>query len=129
MWQPHIKVNTQKRETGFESWWTLLSCLWRPPSVPECLAVFFLMCLSVLFRCLMCFPQLLSQNRLQVAIKTVSLSWYPLHGGAQFKKAPLQETPRGLDGHRKQFVIPLVPLQHATNTQLCETCDDKGFVS
>ena len=34
MWQPHTKVNTQKGETGSESWWTLLWCLWRPPSLP-----------------------------------------------------------------------------------------------
>ena len=34
MWQPHTEVNTQKGETGSESWWTLLWCLWRPPSLP-----------------------------------------------------------------------------------------------
>ena len=28
------KVNTQKGETGSESWWTLLWCLWRPPLPP-----------------------------------------------------------------------------------------------
>ena len=35
VWQPHTKVNTNEGETGFESWWTLLWCLWRPPSLPE----------------------------------------------------------------------------------------------
>ena len=35
VWQPHAKVNRQKGETVFGSWWTLLWCLWRPPSLPE----------------------------------------------------------------------------------------------
>ena len=34
VWQSHTKVNTQKEETGFESWWALLWCFWRPPSLP-----------------------------------------------------------------------------------------------
>ena len=33
MWQPHTKVNTQKGETGFESWWTLLVPL--APALPS----------------------------------------------------------------------------------------------
>ena len=35
MWQLHTKANTQKAETGFEFWWTLLWCLWHPPSLLE----------------------------------------------------------------------------------------------
>ena len=31
----HTKVNTNAGETGFESWWTPLWCLWRPPALPE----------------------------------------------------------------------------------------------
>ena len=34
MWQPHTKVNTQRGKTVSESWWTLLWCLWRPPTLP-----------------------------------------------------------------------------------------------
>ena len=37
----HTKVNTKKRETGLESWWTLLWCLWRPPSLPVLFPVLF----------------------------------------------------------------------------------------
>ena len=43
MWQPHTKVNTQTGETGFESWWTLLGCLWHPPSLPEWFPLGFLL--------------------------------------------------------------------------------------
>ena len=37
---PHKGEHT-KGETGSESWWTLLWCLWRPPSLPEWFIVGF----------------------------------------------------------------------------------------
>ena len=38
---PHIGEH-KKRETVFESWWTLLWCLWRPPSLPDLFPLGFL---------------------------------------------------------------------------------------
>ena len=43
VWQPHTEVNTQKGETGSESWWTLLECLapTHPPWVVSSMGFLF----------------------------------------------------------------------------------------